>query len=77
MRSKADETLVIMPILFGIVLHATDVVCRFTVSVFMFEFEPTGEVHPSYITQTVRLFSPSSGFYIDQLFIVSSLAKCL
>jgi len=37
----------------------------------MFEFEATGVVTPSYITQTVRLFSPSSGFYVDQFFIVS------
>uniref|UniRef100_H2Y0K6 PKD1 protein n=1 Tax=Ciona intestinalis TaxID=7719 RepID=H2Y0K6_CIOIN len=42
----------------------------FTVTTVMFEIGSTGAVRPSHITQTIRLFTPSSYFTLDMLFIV-------
>ncbi|XP_078490549.1 LOW QUALITY PROTEIN: polycystin-1 [Ciona intestinalis] len=41
----------------------------FTVTTVMFEIGSTGAVRPSHITQTIRLFTPSSYFTLDMLFI--------
>ncbi|CAK8694950.1 polycystin-1-like [Clavelina lepadiformis] len=40
-----------------------------TVTTVMFEIGTTGAVQPSHITQTVRLFTPSSAVFLDMIFI--------